>query len=214
VLRNAGRYLAKDPGRGDVLSVFAGQRPLVRGDDTDTKKISREHAVVVSNSGLVTIVGGKWTTYRKMAEDALVDAVAVGGLPMRPCVTETLRLHGSLERDDPAYPADYARRVYGSDLTEIDAIARENPSLALPLHPRLPYTGAQIVFGARREMARTLEDVLARRTRALLLDARAASEIAPRAASLLAAELGRDTAWASEQVAAFRSLVRGYLLDG
>ncbi len=214
VLRNAGRYLAKDPGRGDVLSVFAGQRPLVRGDDTDTKKISREHAVVVSNSGLVTIVGGKWTTYRKMAEDALVDAIAVGGLPMRPCVTETLRLHGSLERDDPAYPIDYARRVYGSDLGEVEAIARANPSLALPLHPRLPYTGAQIVFGARREMARTLEDALARRTRALLLDARAASEIAPRAASLLAAELGRDAAWASEQVAAFRELARGYLLDG
>ncbi|MGH7337182.1 MAG: glycerol-3-phosphate dehydrogenase/oxidase, partial [Myxococcota bacterium] len=173
VLRNAGRYLAKDPGRGDVLSVFAGQRPLVRGEDTDTKKISREHAVVVSNSGLVTIVGGKWTTYRKMAEDALVDAIAVGGLPSRPCVTETLRLHGYIDREDSGFPADFARRVYGTDLAAVDAIARENPSLALPLHPRLPYTGAQIVFGARHEMARTLEDALARRTRALLLDARA-----------------------------------------
>jgi glycerol-3-phosphate dehydrogenase len=214
VLRNAGRYLAKDPGRGDVLSVFAGQRPLVRGDDSDTKKISREHAVVVSNSGLVTIVGGKWTTYRKMAEDALVDAIAVGGLPERPCVTESLHLHGALDRNDPAFPVDYSRRVYGSDLAEVDAIAREDPGLALPLHPRLPYTGAQIVFGARREMARTLEDALARRTRALLLDARAASEIAPRAAALLARELGRDAAWVSDQVGAFRALAKGYLLDG
>src|SRR6266850_1297990 len=205
VLRNAGRFLAKDPGRGDVLSVFAGQRPLVRGEDADTKKISREHAVVVSNSGLVTIVGGKWTTYRKMAEDALVDAIAVGGLPARPCVTESLRLHGYLDREDPGVPADRARRVYGSDLAAIAAIAKENPSLALPLHPRLPYTGAQIVFGARCEMARTVEDALARRTRALLLDARAASEIAPRAASLLAAELGRDAAWVGEQVGAFRA---------
>jgi glycerol-3-phosphate dehydrogenase len=168
----------------------------------------------VSNSGLVTIVGGKWTTYRKMAEDALVDAIAVGGLPMRPCVTESLRLHGAIDRNDPAFPADYARRVYGSDLAEVDAIAREDPSLALPLHPRLPYTGAQIVFGARREMARTLEDALARRTRALLLDARAASEIAPRAAALLARELGRDTTWVSDQVGAFRALAAGYLLDG
>ena len=99
------------------------------------------------------------------------------------------------------------------DLIAIDAIERENPSLALPLHPRLPYTGAQIVFGARHEMARSVEDVLARRTRALLLDARAAIEIAPRAASLIAAELGRDAAWAAEQVAAFRALARGYLLD-
>jgi glycerol-3-phosphate dehydrogenase len=159
-------------------------------------------------------VGGKWTTYRKMAEDVLVDAIAVGGLPSRPCVTESLRLHGSLERDDPAYPADYARRVYGTDLTEVDAIARENSSLALPLHPRLPYTGAQIVFGARREMARTVEDALARRTRALLLDARAASEVAPRAAQLLAAELGHGASWVSDQVGAFRALARGYLLDG
>ena len=104
--------------------------------------------------------------------------------------------------------------MYGSDLAAIDAIARENPSLALPLHPRLPYTGAQIVFGARYEMARSVEDALARRTRALLLDARAASEIAPRAASLLAAELGRDAAWVGDQVGAFRALARGYLLDG
>jgi glycerol-3-phosphate dehydrogenase len=214
VLRNAGRFLAKDPGRGDVLSVFAGQRPLVRGEDSDTKKISREHAVVVSNSGLVTLVGGKWTTYRKMAEDVMIDAIAVGGLPARPCVTETMRLHGAIDRGDPAFPVDYARRVYGSDLAEVDAIAHENPNLALPLHPRLPYTGAQIVFGARHEMARGVEDVLARRTRALLLDARAASEIAPRAAALLAAELGRDRAWIGDQVGAFRALARGYLLDG
>jgi glycerol-3-phosphate dehydrogenase len=213
VLRNAGRYLAKDPGRGDVLAVFAGQRPLVRGDVADTKKISREHEVVVSNSGLVTILGGKWTTYRKMAEDTLTQAIAVGGLPDRPCVTETLPLHGRLERDDPAYPPEYARRVYGSDLSAVEALALEDPSLAEPLHPNLPYTGAQIVWGARREMARRLEDVLARRTRALLLDARATLEVAPRAAALLARELGRDAAWAEREVQAFRALARGYLLD-
>jgi glycerol-3-phosphate dehydrogenase len=214
VLRNAGRYLAKDPGRGDVLSVFAGQRPLVRSDDADTKKISREHAVVVSKSGLVTIVGGKWTTYRKMAEDTLTDAIAVGGLPMRSCVTESLHLHGSIERDDPSFPAEFARRAYGSDLAAVELLAADDPRLAEPLHPRLPYTGAQIVWGARHEMARSVEDALARRTRALLLDARAAVEIAPRAAELLAAELGRDAAWVAQQIASFRALARGYLLDG
>jgi glycerol-3-phosphate dehydrogenase len=168
----------------------------------------------VSNSGLVTIVGGKWTTYRKMAEDALSDAIAVGCLSPRASVTETLALHGYMDREDPRLPVDCARRVYGSDLPEVDAIAAANPALAAPLHARLPYTGAQVVYGARREMARTVEDVLARRTRALLLDARAAIEAAPRVANLLGAELGRDASWASQQVGAFRALARGYLLDG
>src|SRR5262249_3846820 len=188
----------------DVLSVFAGQRPLVRGGGNgETKNISREHAVVVSNSGLVTIVGGKWTTYRKMAEDALVDAIAVGGLPSRPCVTESLRLHAP---HHPAFPADAPRRLNVPDLLEIDPTAREDPGLALPLHPRLPYTGAQIVFGARREMARSVEDALARRTRALLLDARAASEIAPRVGRLLAADLGHHPSCLSDHAPPFPPL--------
>jgi glycerol-3-phosphate dehydrogenase len=213
VLRNAGRYLTKDPGRGDVLSVFAGQRPLVRGDVADTKKISREHEVHVSNSGLVTILGGKWTTYRKMAEDTLVDAIAVGGLPTRACVTEQLPLHGHVARGGAGLPPESTRRAYGADLPAVEALAEEDPTLAEPLHPNLPYTGAQIVWGARREMARTLDDVLARRTRALILDARAASEIAPRAAELLARELGRNADWVEREVASFRALARGYLLD-
>jgi glycerol-3-phosphate dehydrogenase len=213
VLRNAGRYLTKDPGRGDVLSVFAGQRPLVRSDVADTKKISREHEVHVSNSGLVTILGGKWTTYRKMAEDTMVDAIAVGGLPPRECVTESLELHGHVARDDPDYPSEFARRVYGSDLPAVDALIEEDPSLAEPLHPNLPYTGAQVVWGARHEMARCLDDVLSRRTRCLILDARAALEIAPRVAALMARELGRDAAWEAREVADFRQLAAGYLLD-
>ncbi len=213
VLRNAGRYLTKDPGRGDVLSVFAGQRPLVRRGNTEAKKTSREHEVFVGNSGLVTILGGKWTTYRKMAEDAMADVIAVGGLAPRPCVTDALPLHGRLERDDPALPAEFARRAYGSDLAAVEALADEDPALADPLHPDLPYTGAMVVGGARREMARTLDDALARRTRALFLDARAAIEIAPRAARLLARELGRDDAWAAREVETFTALARGYLLD-
>ena len=170
ILRNAGRYMSKDPGRGDVLSVFAGQRPLVKEDETaSTKKISREHVVVVSNSGLVTILGGKWTTYRKMAEDTLVDAIQVGGLAPRRCVTEELRLHGAVDPDGVEPITDFALRAYGSEAAEILALADEDPSWAALLHPNLPYTGAQVIWGVRHEMARSLDDTLARRTRCLLL---------------------------------------------
>jgi glycerol-3-phosphate dehydrogenase len=213
VLRNVERFLAKDPTRGDVLCLFAGLRPLVNpgGSGGETKNVSREHAVLVSKSGLVTLLGGKWTTYRKMAEDALTDAIGVGGLPPHPCVTEGLHLHGWMRRDDPALPADAVTRVYGADVASLGDLVREDASLGERLHPRLPYRGVHVAWGARHEMARTLEDVLARRTRALLLDARASIEAAPRAAEILARELGRDAAWAAEQVASYRELAEGYL---
>jgi glycerol-3-phosphate dehydrogenase len=217
ILRNAARYLARDPTGADVLSVFAGQRPLFRAaaaKGAPTRAISREHAVVVSGSGLVTILGGKWTTYRKMAADAIDDAIPVGGLEERPAVTETLRLHGWIAREDPAFPPSSPLQVYGAEARELQRFLREDPVRAEPLHPRLPYMGGQVLWAARHEMARTVEDVLARRTRSLLLDARAAMEAAPRAAALLAAELGRDPAWAQAQVEEFRALARGYLLAG
>jgi glycerol-3-phosphate dehydrogenase len=214
VLRNVERYLVKDPTREDVLCVFAGLRPLVSaGGSEDTKNVSREHAVLVSKSGLVTLLGGKWTTYRKMAEDALTDAIGVGGLTPRPCVTEGLHLRGWMRRDDPALPADPVTRVYGADATAVEDLVREDPSLGDPLHPRLPYRGVHVAWGARHEMARSVEDALSRRTRALLLDARASIEAAPRAAEILARELGRDAAWAAEQVESYRELAEGYLPD-
>ena len=214
ILRNAGRYLVKDPTRGDVLSVFAGQRPLVREEGTHSKKVSREHLVLVSHSALVTILGGKWTTYRQMAEDTLKHAVQVGGLRPSACVTSRLKLHGWVARDDPAMPADDAMRVYGADAPAVAELAREDPAWGLPLHPRLPYRGIHVVWAARHELARGVEDVLARRTRALLLDARASIEIAPRVAELLAAELAHRPDWVTEQVRDYTALARGYLLDG
>jgi len=214
ILQTVGRYMAKDPTRGDVLSVFAGLRPLVRSDGgDDTKSVSREHVVLVSNSGLVTILGGKWTTYRKMAEDTLTDAIQVGGLVPRPCVTEELRLHGWMDRNDPDLPAEAALRVYGSDAISVQALAREQPSLDEHLHPALPYRRVDVVWAVRHEMARSVEDVLARRTRSLLLDARASIEIAPQVAELMARELGRDEAWVKDEVETYRTLARGYLLD-
>lgn len=213
ILANANRYLARDPSREDVLSVFAGLRPLVQGDpDAETKTISREHAVLVSASGLVTIVGGKWTTYRKMAQDTVDDALAVAGMGSRPCPTEALPIHGFMERHHAEFPTQAALAPYGADHATVRAIESRSDEHAELLHPRLPYRVSHVLFAAREEMARTLEDVLARRTRSLLLDARASIEAAPRTAELLAAELGRSAEWQREQVEAYEALARGYLL--
>lgn len=213
ILRNAGRYLERDPGEDDVLSYFAGLRPLFQGggERGGTKSISREHSVIVSDSGLVTLVGGKWTTYRKMAEDTVDDAALVAELPDARCITEDLRLHGWMARDDPDRPHERHMEMYGSDAAEVRALIASDPSWADPIHPRLPYVRGQVVWAARHEMARSLDDVLARRTRSLLLDARAAIEAAPEVGRLLAAEMGRDDAWATAQVATFTAMARGYL---
>jgi glycerol-3-phosphate dehydrogenase len=215
LLENAGRYLAHDPKRDDVLSVFAGLRPLVQnGDPAQTKRLSREHAVLVSPSGLVTIVGGKWTTYRKMAQDTIDDAEGVGGLAPRRCVTEGLAIHGFLERSDPDFPAEGGFQMYGSEHREVRALAAALPGAEGALHPRLPYQRVHVIQAIRHELACTLEDVLARRTRSLLLDARASIEAAPAVAEILAAELGRDAAWREAELARYRALAEGYLLPG
>ena len=213
ILRNAARYLDRDPDRKDVLSVFAGLRPLVRHEGTATKKISREHEIIVSRGGLVTIIGGKWTTYRRMAADTMDHAVDVGGLEHRGCVTESLHLRGWLDRDDPAMPEANWLRVYGADADEVLSVCREVDGGMEPMHADLPYPRGVAVHAARFELARTVEDVLARRTRALLLDAAAAAEAADDVAVLLATELGHDAHWAASQAAAFRSLAAGYRLD-
>jgi glycerol-3-phosphate dehydrogenase len=211
ILRNAARYLRRDPTRDDVLSVFAGLRPLVRHEGQATKKISREHEVLVSPSGLVSIIGGKWTTYRKMADDAMDHAIDVGGLERRGCVSEALRLRGWLDRDDPSMPKENWLRVYGADAGEVMRICDELERGHELLHDRLPYPRGVVVHAARLEQARTVEDVLARRTRALLLDARAASESAKEVADLLAKELGRDAEWVDSEVEEFVGLAGGYV---
>jgi glycerol-3-phosphate dehydrogenase len=180
IIENAGRYLHHAPRREDVLSAFAGIRPLVKSGGGSTAALSRDHSIHIDSNGLLTIAGGKWTTYRHMAEDCVNQAAILGGLPERDCVTRRLRLHGYAE-----------------------ALRR-----GAPLHSALPYTEAEVIWAVRQEMARTVEDVLARRTRALLLNARAAMEMAPRVAEILALELGRDT---RGQLAEFLKLATGYL---
>jgi glycerol-3-phosphate dehydrogenase len=213
LLDHAGRYLDRAPGPGDIKSVFAGLRPLVRREGakgTATAQLSREHAVFVSRSGLVTIVGGKWTTYRPMARDAVDHAARVAGLPSRPCETANLKLHGwRLPTGDP--PSH--RSLYGSDRPAVDELFRDHPEWAKRLHAALPFTAADVVWGVREEAARAVEDILCRRTRALFLDARASIEIAPRVAELIAQELGRDQAWQTDQVDRFQSLAAGYMVD-
>jgi glycerol-3-phosphate dehydrogenase len=213
ILRNASRYLARDPQRSDIRSVFAGQRPLVRpprSDGSSTKQISRNHEVLISDGGLVTIVGGKWTTYRKMAEDAISHAALIGELPERKCVTETLQLHGWMSPH--AAVQDEALAVYGSDAQQLARLIEAEPNLAAPLATGLPYQLAHVAWAARHELARTVEDVLARRTRVLFLDAQAAIDAAPAAAQVLAKELGQSPEWAAAQAEEFRTLAAGYLV--
>ena len=209
VLETASRYLRKPMGRADVLSVFVGIRPLVRcGGPANTSALSRDHTIHIDASGLLTITGGKWTTYRNMAEDCVNQASTLARLPEKPCATRHLNIHGFHREAGKFGPLS----VYGSDALLIQDLARAEPSLGDALHPALPCSGAEVVWAARFEMARTVEDVLARRTRALFLNARAAITMAPRVAELLAGELGRDQAWRDAQVEAFDEVARGYLI--
>jgi glycerol-3-phosphate dehydrogenase len=211
ILKTAARYFSKAPERKDVLSVFAGLRPLAapQGDSSKTKEISRSHKIIVSPSGLLTITGGKWTTYRRMAEDAIDRAIGIGSLSPFICKTEYLPIHGSMQntgQHDHLY-------IYGSNREQVLALTKENKNRKAKLHPRYPYLEAEVIWAVRNEMARTVEDVLARRLRLLFLDARAAIAAAPLTARLMAGELDRDATWQNEQVAAFTELAGKYLLQ-
>lgn len=204
VLSHTGQYLSRRPERSDVLSVFAGLRPLVRNGSLKTSRLSRDHTLVVSPSGLVTITGGKWTTYRKMARDTVDQAARTGGLPDAPCVTEDLRLLGADAVDGPW-------REFGAGP---ELAARYEERYPGRLHARLPYTRAAAAYVIQNESVLHLEDVLSRRLRALLLDARAAREAAPAVAALMAELQGRDAAWAEREVAAFDAVVRRHIING
>jgi len=208
VLTTAGQYLAKAPTRDDVLSIFAGVRPLVKAEGAvSTAALSRDHVIHIDSSGLMTICGGKWTTYRHMAEDCVDQAATLAQLPDRPCVTRDLRIHGFPGGSQTNGPL----AVYGSDVDKIGDLIRQDSRLGERLHPALPYVKAEVVWAAREEMARTVEDVLARRTRALFLNAAAALEMAPTVAELLAKQLGWDDRTKEKQLSAFRAVARNYL---
>ncbi len=209
LITHVNRYLRTPIARADVRASFAGLRPLVNGKATATAKLSREHYIETSRSGLITVTGGKWTTYRRMAQD-VVDAVcAHGALPQRPCITATLPLHGSpATADSVASGGAEALRVYGTDATALANIVRDDSSAAAKLHERLPYTRAHVIFAVRAEMARTVDDVLARRTRALFLDEAASIAAAPEVARILRAERNESTLWVDRQIADFSAVAK------
>ena len=228
LLETAAEYLERSPGTDDVLSVFTGIRPLVRGDRSSrTASLSRDHRVVVADSGLITITGGKWTTVRKMGEDGVDRAIRHAGLRAGPCRTAGLRLHGS--PDVPGEPPSRSRRqedrysgsrpyppwetVYGGERPTVDALAAESPEAEKYLANGLPFRGADVIWATRNEMAETVEDVLARRTRLLFLDARAAVAAAPDVAKLIARERGHGADWCGRQVQAFSQSASHYLPD-
>jgi len=206
ILETAGRYLSHQPTRADILAVYVGLRPLVKGGEGKTSALSRDHLIHVDPSGLLTITGGKWTTYRHMAEDCVDHAITLARLDEVPCPTKSLHIHGYKEEVDDTD----SLAVYGTDAEKIRALAASDPALAKQLHPALPVIAAEIVWSAREEMTRTVEDALARRTRALFLNAKAATEMAQPAAELLAKELNRDAAWIAAQALAFSQLAEQY----
>lgn len=209
ILAHARQYLARDPSASDVLSVFAGLRPLVqRAGAENTAALSRDHTLAVSPGGLVTLTGGKWTTYRKMGEDAVTLCERVGGLAPRPSRTRDLLLHGAC--DPSQVPAALA--MYGRDAAAIAGLQAAHSGAAAPVYPNVALSGAEVAWHVRHEMARTVEDVLARRSRWLLLDARASLAAAPAVARLMAAELGRPAAWVDAQVRAYAGVAQAALL--
>ncbi len=200
LLSTSAQYLQRAPTRQDILSVFTGIRPLVKtGEGSNTSALSRDHTIHIDESGLLNITGGKWTTYRHMAEDCVNHAATLGRLPERECRTRQLRIHGHMEE----LQALGHLSIYGSDAAAIQELARAEPKLAEPLCAELPYTGAEVIWAVRHEMARTAEDVLARRTRALFLNAAGAKKSAPKVASLMAVEMGLGDSWVAAQVATF-----------
>lgn len=211
ILSTAADYLMRSPTRDDVLSVFAGLRPLAAPDKEtgSTKEISRGHKIVVADSGLITITGGKWTTFRKMAEDTVNKAIKIAGLPFVKCSTQTLQIHGhqKIEKIN-----NDILQIYGSDEIAIRELISKNPELGEPLYPQNIFIKAQVVWAVREEMARTVEDVLARRLRVLFLDAKLAMEMAPAVVKIMADELNNDTVWQKQQLNDFVNLADNYLL--
>lgn len=209
ILETAGQYLVKQPRREDVLSVFSGLRPLAKpeGDGKSTKEISRHHKVMISQSGLITIIGGKWTTYRKMAEDTVDNAILIGALNERKCITHNLPIYGYDQNldltSDPL-------AVYGTEKYQLLELEEEQPELSELLSENIPLRKSQVVWAVRYEMARTVEDMLARRVRGLFLNSKECLRIAPEVAKIMAKELGKGQDWVEQQLEDFSEVATFY----
>lgn len=208
ILRTAEAYLEKAPSRDDVLSIFAGLRPLAANPSNPaaTKEVSRRHKITISSSGLISVFGGKWTTYRRMAEETIDRAVKAGLIEKRKCITTHLLLSGNTNS------TSHGRlRIYGKGCAEIEEMISADPSSGVPVHRALPYTRAELTWICRNEMPVSTIDVLSRRTRALILNARASAEIAPEVTRIMAETMGYDQHWQADQIKSFNELIEKYL---
>lgn len=211
ILKTASLYMDPAPTYADVESVFAGQRPLAapKHEGKSTKEISRGHKIIVSDSKLVTITGGKWTSYRLMAEDTLDKAISLGLVEPRKCVTKDFHIHGYRKNPD----LSNHMYVYGSDQPKIEELIAENPAYGERLSDKYGYTVAEVVWAVRQEMALDVEDVLVRRVRLLFVDAHEAVKAAPKVARVMADELGKDEAWIEDQIVRFTKLASHYVME-
>jgi len=207
VINHFNRYVHTGLQRSDVKSVFAGLRPLIKiPGQKKTAVLPRDHTIWESKGGMINISGGKWTTYRKMAQEVILKSHYAGGLAYTRCQTETMKLHGWIKKPDYDDPLHY----YGSDAAAIRYLQHQGYSQTI--HPDLHYTVAEVMWAVGNEMAMTVEDVLSRRTRALVLDAKAAIEAAPLVADIMMKEMNKDEAWKQQQLEAFYKVAEGYLL--
>ena len=207
VLQHMRDYLSNDPTYADIRSVFCGLRPLVKKNSKTTAALSRDHHISIADSGLITITGGKWTTYRRMAEDVVDVAIESHKLPADKSTTAQLHIHGYQENTDFETPLYY----YGTDRQYIEQLIAEDPSLGEKIHLSFPYVTAEILWAVREEMCMTIEDFLARRSRMLFLDAAASMEAAPFVAELMAAILQHDQSWVRQQTDEYRLIAKNYL---
>ena len=209
VISHFNRYCNTSIQRKDIKTVYAGLRPLIkRGDGEKTSILSRDHTIIVSKSGLVSVIGGKWTTYRKMAQDAINNAVFVSKMDKKECNTKTLPI-GFWD-----WPIDKTNHwhVYANNAKKIKKIAEEKESWNEKIHPLFPHIKAEVIWFIRNEMAMTVEDVLARRTRILFLNASAAMEAAPIVAELMMIEMNKNKEWGKNQINSFTIVAKEYLL--
>jgi len=209
ILETASGYLTKNPTRKDVKAVYAGLRPLARPKDEDakTKEISRSHKIIQSESGLVTLTGGKWTTFRQMGEDTVDFYEKVTGIKPRKSESERMFINGNTNK-----PLEGHWAIYGTHAHQIKKLIDKDPKLGERIHPDFPNTKAEVIWFLRREMAVTVEDVLSRRLRMLILDAQAAIDSAPEVAELMASEMGKDKTWIEAELLEFRKVASKYLI--
>ena len=209
LLTHTAKYLTKAPSRSDVKSIFAGLRPLVKNGNTEnTKSISRKHVIEVSKNGLITIAGGKWTTYRKMAEDTIDKSAIIAGLPYVKSNTECLHIHGYSHK----IQSNDFLGVYGTDADLILELIEKRPELKEKIHPDYPIIKGQVVWAIHNEDAKTLEDFLARRSRLLFLDAKASIACAEGVAEIFKQELNLSDEWKQQEILRFTKLAKQYLL--